>query len=166
MNLVSVEEIPLGQDVDISDTDHIIDMYGKMVQFSRTNGYPLGLSAVQVGIPEKFFIARCDMYPYGDSDIDYGYIGYINCQYFPPTPPAEVVSIEGCLSLPGKIFKLNRFPRINLRGYMMGVNVDTFEVEVLKINQLVTNSRLAQVLQHEIDHGNNILISDLGDEIE
>lgn len=165
MNLVKVEEIPPGQDVDINDVDHIIDLYGKMVQFARENGYPLGLSAVQLGIPEKFFIARCDMYPYGDSTIDYGYIGYINCQYFPPTPPAEVVSIEGCLSLPGKIFKLNRFPRMGLKGYMMSVNVDTFEIEVLKVDQLVTNSKLAVILQHEIDHQFGILISDLGDEI-
>lgn len=165
MNLVKVEDIPIGQDVDITDVNHIVQLYGDMVNFARENGYPLGVSAVQLGISEKFFIARCSMYPYGVSDIDYGYIGYINCEYLPPKVLSEIISVEGCLSLPDRIFAVKRFPSINLKGYMMSVDIDTFAVETLKIDQLVTNSQLAVILQHEIDHGNNILISDLGEEV-
>lgn len=165
MNLVKVEDIPIGQDVDITNLDHIVKLYGDMIDFARENGYPLGVSAVQLGIPEKFFIARCSMYPYGISDVDYGYIGYINCEYLPPKVLSEIISVEGCLSLPGRIFAVKRFPSINLKGYMMSVDIDTFSVETLKVDQIVSNKELSAILQHEIDHQNGILISDLGNEI-
>lgn len=165
MNLVKPENIPVGIDVDINNTDRIAELYGKMIDFARYNNYPLGLSAVQLGIPAKFFIARCPMYPMGESSIDYGYIGYINCQYFPPKNLSEVISVEGCLSLPNRLFSVKRFNNIKLEGYMMSVDVDTYEVETLKVDQYVTNTQLAIILQHEIDHHHNILISDIGDEI-
>jgi peptide deformylase len=62
---------------------------------------------------------------------------------------------EGCLSLPGLFGKVNRPKKItveayNLEGEKFVITDDTF---------------LARVLQHEIDHLNNILIIDKFNEI-
>jgi peptide deformylase len=120
-----------------------------------------GLSAVQVGIPWKsFVVADIPLRLRVDGD-PFGY--FVNCEYT-KIDDQVVGSIEGCLSLldeSGQVrrFRLDRMYKIRVKGIRM-VNYDLIEFdEVLDI------SNDAIVMQHEIDHHNQILISDLGQEI-
>lgn len=167
MEIVAVDKIPLGEEV--TDKDLMVDLYADLTRFARENGYPLGLSAVQLGLPHKFFIARYPFLPevFGDDETTLGYIGYANTTYVPAKNVAEVISVEGCLSLPGELYKLKRFAQIVINGEIMSVDIDTLEVETLKLeNVLIANSYAGVVLQHEIDHQHGILISHLGDKFD
>lgn len=62
---------------------------------------------------------------------------------------------EGCLSLPGLFGKINRPKKITIEAY--NLEGEKFEI--------TDDTFLARVLQHEIDHLNNILIIDKFKEI-
>ena len=62
----------------------------------------------------------------------------------------EVISDEGCLSLPGYRFEIVRAERVTMRG----VDLDGNEI-VLEGDDL-----LARMIQHEIDHLDGVLVVD------
>ncbi len=167
MQIVPVDEIPIGQDV--TDKAKMLELYAELTTFARQNGFPLGLSAVQLGLPYKFFIARYPFLPevFGDDETTLGYVGYANTTYVPAKNVAEVISVEGCLSLPGELYKLKRFAQIVVTGEVMAVDIDTLEVETVELDKVtIVNSYVGVVLQHEIDHQHGILISHLGDKFD
>lgn len=66
------------------------------------------------------------------------------------------LEIEGCLSLPGRMFLVARFPQVNVRsrnefGQMVASKVDSVF--------------LARIIQHELDHLEGLLVSDRGLEV-
>lgn len=167
MQIVPEDQIPIGQD--ITDKDKMIELYADLVRYARTNGFPLGLSAVQLGLPYKFFIARCPLLPemFGEDETTLGYIGYANTTYVPAKNIGEVILVEGCLSLPGKLYKLKRFANITITGQIMSVDPETLEVDMVDLDKVtIANSYFATILQHEIDHQHGILISHLGERFE
>lgn len=170
MKLVPYNEIPAGEDVDLNDVQGILSLYSDMIEFAKTSGYPLGLSAVQLGIPKKLFIARPQIVPYqqnlaGSSALDRLYQCFINCEYTCGKDRREVKSIESCLSIPDKVYEVNRFAYINVKGYAFNINPDTLESEITPVDMYIHNMYMSVVLQHEIDHQHGILISDLGEEV-
>jgi peptide deformylase len=113
----------------------------------------VGLSAVQVGIPWKLFVAQMENDP-ARYDI------FANCDYAPMSLD-RVSSVEGCLSLRdprGKllVYKLPRYQTVRVSGKKL-VARDTAVFE--PFDQSFVGLR-SIIFQHEIDHQNGILISD------
>jgi peptide deformylase len=106
-----------------------VDQIARMFKLMRDNN-GIGLAAPQVGIPAKFFITA-----WGDLFFNPRIV-----QHFHPM----IESVEGCLSLPGKQYKVKRYPQIKLATG-----------EVYEGIQAI-------VIQHEINHLHGTLISDIG----
>jgi peptide deformylase len=154
-SIVSVEDIPLAVETPVDDLFNLFRVITAMEQICTIQD-GIGLSAVQVGIPWKLFIVkRNDEYEY-----------YVNCEY--DGIGEKEKSIEGCLSLRDSFgnlrrFEVDRYPSILLKGKQLKVldsslileDVDRLEVDLYSV-----------VFQHEIDHHRNVLISNIGKEIE
>jgi len=112
----------------------------------------IGLSAAQVGKPTQCFVAF----------IDGEWRHFLNCKYKGMSTKKN--SMEGCLSLPGRHFRLERYSKIKVWGNELVIDME----EGLKIIEVSrTFSGLdAVIMQHEIDHHYGILISDIGKEFE
>ncbi len=157
--IVSSEKIPKAEDI-ISFRENEIDFYIKtavnmQILCSVKNGY--GLSAVQCGIPLKLFVTN---------DGTNQFRTFIDCDYVGNGEKAE--SLEGCLSLrlgSGSIrrFIVPRYKDIRVSGYEIFIN--SIDKKFAKIEDNFSGIP-AIVLQHEIDHNNGILISDIGKEVE
>jgi len=133
----------------------------------------IGLSAVQVGVPWKLFIVRVDI-PDGfgerrplvpKSIPTFRY--FANCEYSPAEGSDRHPSIEGCLSLLSetgllRYFKVDRFNEIILNGKELMVEpiLGLRDVELR-----LKDCWLGTVVQHEIDHQREILISETGEEM-
>lgn len=141
--LVSLEKIPRGRMVDLRDTSKWKEIAYFLHQYARTNPC-LGVHAVQFGIPMNIFI-------YNDNI-------YVNCVYL-STLSDTIKSIEGCLSIPDKQYAVNRFKEVRVRGYTFYQNkIEDFD-ETFNVDD---NKTSTIVFQHEIDHQDGILISDIG----
>ena len=152
MNIIPYKEIPLAEDVPL---DHLTKIFRVIVQMeqlcSELEG--VGLSAVQVGIPWKLFIVlKNNVYHY-----------YINCDYTGIGEKAK--SIEGCLSLNNLRFEVDRYVSVKIKGKQLKVSNNPPSLVVENVD-FVESGFNAVVMQHEIDHQKQILISDIGKEIE
>src|SRR5687767_8709207 len=106
----------------------------------------LGISAVQVGLDWKLFVANID------GVCHY----YADCEYVPVTDK-KTKQIEECLFLPGQFFYVERWERVKVEGYelLIAGRIPRFVPYSSEVDQLT-----AIVFQHEIDHHNAKLISD------
>lgn len=155
--LVPVADIPQATDV---PTDELLAVFRLITQMEQLcdaqNG--IGLSAVQVGIPWKLFVVQRGI----------GYEYYINCEYVGFGEKGK--SIEGCLSLRDKFgnlrrFEVDRFSSVQIKGQQLIISPESPSLILEDVNR--TESGLYSVVfQHEIDHQRNILISEIGKEIE
>lgn len=102
MKLVSVDEIPLGKNIEFSD--EIWQICQEMEVKCREWG-GIGLSAVQVGLPYNLFVVIID-----DVVKFYANGSYVGVKF-----DANWM-IEGCLSLPGKEYNVFRLNYINFSG--------------------------------------------------
>ena len=152
--IVPPNTIPLGLSVSI---DNPVELYSKFLILEdiciREKG--VGLSAVQIGWPENIFVAKIN------SCFQY----FINCSY-KSLDQKIIESTEGCLSLRDskgnlRVFTLFRFDSIQVDGYILKFK-ESLVIEKLKKTYQGYD---AIVLQHEIDHQNGILISQIGTEI-
>jgi len=110
----------------------------------------IGLSAVQVGLPWKLFVAR-----QGET---FRYM--LNCEYA-PVGEETARGIEGCLSLKGRFFSVDRHKEVEVTGEELVVG-DDLSVREVKLHL----KGLASVLfQHEIDHCFGISIDQIGKEM-
>ena len=159
LDIVAIDEIPIvdqkafGQKI-IS----IVKICILMENFClKKNG--IGLSAVQVGIPFNIFVANTN-----SKKADFFY--FVDCQY--EGIGEKQISVEGCLSLFDKnkktrIFKLERYKSIKVNGFLLNLKP---VVSLYKLENIEFSGYFCNVLQHEIDHANNILISNIGKEME
>lgn len=155
-SIVPVSDIPKGEDV---PTDNLIEVFRVCTQLERIchDKEGVGLSAVQVGIPWKLFVTL-------HKGRHFRY--FLNCDYAGVGEKKK--SIEGCLSLrtsDGSLrrFELDRFDTIKLTGQELVVTDKGLELK--QLDDTVGGFE-AIVCQHEIDHHRNVLISDIGVEIE
>lgn len=157
MKIVKPEEIPSRDSIVSVPTDPLMDVYKvcqKMdIVCEQSEG--IGLSAVQVGIPWKLFVARCQ------KKSRY----FVDCEY-EPVGDKKSPSIEGCLSLrdaAGNLrrFLVDRFDKVRIKGKELLHEKDLALVDV----DFEASGLEAIVLQHEIDHHRGILISDFGQEL-
>lgn len=157
LSIVPVEQIPKGEDVPLDDLLNIFK-HGVYMQSLCVNLDGIGLSAVQVGIPWNFFVVN--------DPVEGGF--YLNC-FYEGIGEKEKESIEGCLSLRDKHgvlrrFCLKRFERIKLKGKKLVVQRVDPQFVLEDIDREV-DGLFSVVFQHEIDHANGTLISDIGNEV-
>ncbi len=153
--IVPVSEIPVASDVPL---DNLIDVFRIITQMEHLcfTQQGIGLSAVQIGIPWKLFIIQ------RNHEFEY----YINCEYTGIGTKSK--SIEGCLSIKNKQgdlrrFEIDRYGIISVKGKRLKIIESSLILE--DVDQ-VEHDLYAVVFQHETDHENQILISDIGVEIE
>jgi peptide deformylase len=156
LGIVPVADIPSEtKEVDLANPMLAYQLCLRMKEVCKQhNG--IGLSAVQVGIPLKLFVVRND-----DKSFSY----FANCRYEPVGDGKKVESFEGCLSLRNKFgelrfFRLERFDTIRLVGKQL---VEEDKPVFQDVDKTV-GGQLGVVFQHEIDHQNAVLISDVGTE--
>ena len=157
LSIVSVDDIPLALDV---PTEDLFPLFRTITQMERicTDQQGIGLSAVQVGVPWKLFIVQRDD----------GYEYYINCNY--EGIGEKQKSIEGCLSLRdsrGELrrFEVGRYSSVLVMGKQLKVCFETGSLFLEDVNR-IEKDLYSVVFQHEIQHQDGILISDIGKEIE
>jgi len=162
MEIVPVKDIPKYlEDMPLDKPMEIFKVFQKMEKLCvAENG--VGLSAVQVGIPWPMFLTR----------VNDKTSCYVDCKYTPilrdnigSPVNKKINSIEGCLSLRqnGKLlrFKVKRHPKVRIKGQQLFWH-DRPRLEPV---DLTLDGVAAVVFQHEIDHQNGILISDIGKQI-
>lgn len=103
----------------------------------------VGLSAPQVGVSKRLIIVDTSRRQENQS-----LIVLINPEIV--SSEGEILSEEGCLSLPGFITKLKRKEKV----YVKGLNRKGKEIEI------EATGLLSRALQHEIDHLEGTLIID------
>lgn len=115
----------------------------------------MGLAASQVGLPWRMFVFWKN-YPIGDSKFECVF----NCSYEPRSGD-KFPSVEGCLSLPGESYRVDRYSQVTVSGSRLvegeeGVYQESF--------QEVYEGVMAVLMQHEIDHdhGRERMIDSIG----
>ena len=121
----------------------LMELYGKMHKAMKDNN-GVGLSAVQIGIPVRVFIA-------GDpTDL------FVNPKIIERSSYMKN-GWEGCLSCPGAHVKVKRSHSITI-SYQTIINTSG---DLATIKRKFTGYD-ARVIQHEFDHLNGIIIKDRG----
>ena len=164
MQIVEIDTIPEAHDVSIDNPMAVLRICQEMEEFCEQQE-GIGLSAVQVGIPQKLFVMKsggCCPDLYGDNTYTY----FVNCDY-EATDENCIVTLEGCLSVRSKdgqlrVFQVKRHKNIRLFGYRLDINKN---VCFTPVDLMVDFEKQCVVLQHEIDHQKCKLISDHGKEI-
>ena len=114
----------------------LLDMFASM---AAADG--VGLAANQIGVDARIFVIDC---PDADDEDVVGYV--INPTLTIPEPregePAEEITEEGCLSVPGPYAELPRAFRARVDG--VDVAGDPISIEA--------TGMAARCLQHEVDH--------------
>jgi peptide deformylase len=113
----------------------------------------VGLHAAQIGEEENIFVVKKEN----------GFAYFLNCCYKPIEDSNLIESVEGCLSIRKengdlRLFKLQRYDKVRVIGKQL------LDYEIVDVD-FVEEGPYAFIFQHEIDHGDGKLISDLGEEI-
>jgi peptide deformylase len=119
--------------------DRIYKLLNNMME-TLTQEDGVGLAAPQIGVSKRVIIAY-------NEEID-EVVELINPEIV--SYSGEVVDNEGCLSVPGRVGKVNRAKDIIVRGQ----NADGKPIE------FNASDMFARIIQHEIDHLNGILFID------
>ena len=129
-----------GKKITAQEISSLILQMKKMMKLA--NG--IGLSANQIGLPYKLFIAQVP-----DKQGDYKFYAIFNPQ-LEKASAGKVAVEEGCLSIPGIYGEVERHEQVTLRGFDK-------KGKPLKIKAW---GLLARVFQHEVDHLNGKLFID------
>ena len=156
LKVVPISEIPKPpavQDTPVLDPAALFRVALRMWEIClREDG--VGLAAVQVGIPWRMFVT------------DIGRRGleiFLNCSYR-PVDDRLVRSIEGCISLPKNAsgrrpqYEVARALNVRFEGMKLVKDEKYF---IKPVSEIVTGLR-GIVYQHETDHQNGLLLSDVG----
>jgi peptide deformylase len=126
------------RDVDDIDADLVTLVHGMYDTMDLEDG--IGLAAPQVGVRKRLFTF--------DLHEGEGPAVVINPEIV--ERDGEVLSEEGCLSVPGYRFEVVRSERVTMRGLDLDGNELVLEGDDL----------LARMIQHEIDHLDGVLLLD------
>lgn len=122
-----------------SINDEILKLMRDMIDTLKVTG-GVGLAAPQVGCS----IRLCIIKPYEEASV----LVLLNPEIKSGKGKSRME--EGCLSIPGTTFNINRYDKITVNA----MNMEGKTVE-LKAQEL-----LARIIQHEVDHLNGVLIFD------
>jgi len=165
MKIVPIKDMPKKEDIKEVSSEDLLEIYKtcKLMEKVCTENNGIGLNAAQVGIPLKLFIVRSAGFKHGETPI-YDY--YVNCRYS-PIGETVIPSVESCLSILNedgsfKTFKVSRYETIKVDGFKL-VESDS-GLELKKYSAIMNSNNNGIVMQHEIDHSSDILISNIGEE--
>lgn len=119
--------------------DRIYKLLNNMLE-TLTQEDGVGLAAPQIGVSKRVIIAY-------NEEID-EVVEIINPEIV--SFSGEIIDNEGCLSVPGRVGKVNRAKEIVVKGQ----NADG------KLIEFNASGMFARIIQHEIDHLNGILFID------
>ena len=105
----------------------------------------VGLAAPQIGILKRVIVV--------DVGDEHGLIEMVNPEIV--EREGEQIGPEGCLSIPGLNGIVRRAQRVVVKGQDRNGNPFTVEAE----------GYLARAFQHEVDHLNGVLFTDIADEV-
>lgn len=116
------------------------ELFARLESIVSNNRNAAGLAAVQIGIHKRAFVVKYqgEIYRFSNSIIEEG--------KYPDW------KVEGCLSIPNREFRVQRFNRIRVTDDINGTNREYRNV-------------LAQIIQHEHDHTLGITLMQSGEEI-
>ncbi len=140
------EEILRKRAEPVKDIDEKIEKFIKSMKETLVHSKGVGLSAPQVGISKRIFIAY-------DREKD-NFITVINPVIVEMA--GEEIDLEGCLSFPEIYFSIKRAKQATVKG----INEKGKEIVI------EGKGIMARCFQHEIDHLNGILIIDYASEEE
>ena len=103
----------------------------------------IGLAAPQIDVSKRLFTIDLQ-----DDDPEHGPFVVINPKFVDTR--GEIESLEGCLSVPGKVGEITRFESVAVTG----IDRDGKKI------RLEGDGLFARCLQHEIDHLNGVLYID------
>lgn len=112
----------------------------------------LGLAAIQVGVPVRQAVIEYSMH--ADYVSKNGYVWLVNGWYTQVGTKFER-QIEGCLSIPGKRYVVERYADYIVRGSFYNFRTNVLVEKRLRLGKPTP-------FQHEIDHFFDVLISDRG----
>lgn len=128
---------------DVTDiNDELQKLINDMVE-TMYNARGIGLAAPQIGVLKRIIVVDTNLTEKGHSPVI-----LINPEIV--SSEGEILSEEGCLSIPGFITKLKRNEKVFVKA--LDKNGKQIEIEGTGL--------LARALQHEVDHLNGILIID------
>lgn len=164
--LVSVQNIPRQTEDVPLDNPLAVFKLAKEMQKVCDDHDGVGLAAVQVGVPWKFFIVKGLPGDILLKENEYGY--FVNCEYHEITTSKPFVSIEGCLSLRSdqgqlRSFWVERLSAIHLKGLRL-IDKKNGNLKFEQVDVEIDVEQSSIVYQHEIDHQNGLLIEDIGHE--
>lgn len=107
-----------------------------------------GLALPQVGISKRAFIAKLIIDEKELTEI------FINPRII-PIDRKKIMRNEGCLSIPNEEFTVERFSGVEV--FYQGLNGKAKSIKLKNWN--------ARVVQHELDHLNGVLISQIGERV-
>lgn len=126
--------------------DHVEKTAHKMVKTCIVDG-GVGLAAPQIGVFKRMFIIQ-------DKNDENFYELYINPTW-KPREKIKFYSNEGCLSVPGKEYKISRFKHIEVDYWCFDP-----DKKLINIKQNL-DDYWARVFQHEYNHLDGTAIADL-----
>lgn len=134
------------EEVEIDDipTQEFQNFLDKLTQTMKKKG-GVGIAAPQVNVSKRVFIIKPSSFK-GAQAIINPVVDYIESK-------GTKKSTEGCLSIPGKRYTVERYKELNLTYYNRKGELKAEHAKGFK----------AIVIQHEYDHLNGTLISDLLD---
>ena len=155
MTLIPADDIRPGQPVDLNDIDTIGKVSKFLLEGIREHGPAIGLSAVQIGFDVDMFVLDFSLIGYEFKPFKIDIVTFINCDYSSKGKKGLVE--EGCLSLPGYVWKVPRYRHVKVSGYYYdGMKACDFSLPS------VIHPLACIAFQHEIDHQKGILIRDIG----
>lgn len=130
------------RDVDTFD-DHLKQLIDDMYE-TMYDAEGVGLAAVQVGKLKRMLVI---------DDYDGSKIVLINPVRVEKSGDSE--ALEGCLSVPERMGKVKRFEKVKVDYQTVDGEADT----------IVAEGFLARIIQHEMDHLDGILYTDIAEEM-
>lgn len=125
------------QDLSVLEYDNIFKQLEQQIEMTRIG---VGLAAPQLGILKRAFIVR-----YQGQKLRFANSEIISGKY-------PDWGIEGCLSIPGREFRVQRFKRVVIKDDINGTQE--------------YRNMLARIIQHEHDHTRGITLWQSGQEIQ
>jgi peptide deformylase len=122
-----------------SAEETLCDLRDTLHDFQRTHGFGRGISAIQIGIPERVIYLELEGAPWRLINPEWEYLS-----------PETFVLWDDCFSFPNLLVRLARSQMVRLR----------FIDSSGKRQTIKANGAFSELLQHEMDHLEGVLAID------
>lgn len=135
----------------LADDDRASRQYGGIVQSLFKTMHACGgtgIAAPQIGLDLRIAVAEDGPLTFVLIDPTFSVFG---------KPEDRVAGVEGCLSLPGRVFNVLRYPAVRVHSHIPHLGAPL---------TYIARGFLARVIQHELDHLDGVLVDQAGEEIK